>query len=246
MWKLYMCDTESRDVELATGNRAMISKPIIHLFRLEYPSWNREALVWPLGIWKRSLCGKRQWGRGVVHFQGSCSTEEDAFSMFLLSRKDPPSISSTNTTTFIHLCDPDQANPHQLQLCWVNRAALSMHCSLIWSFVAKLQLPRVCIIPLLRTCLSLFSSQCCFAPSILPRPCVAPCECWCCGVGVRICGRVSALIRPKRAHHFGTHTAHYFWLDVNSHRAEGWRRRSSWSLHYGFDRSLPTSEQQPL
>lgn len=125
-----------------------------------------------------------------------------------------------------------------------NRAALSMHCFLIRFFIAKLQLPRVCIIPLLHVCP--FSLHIVVLLPLVSCMRVALCECWCWGVGVGICGRVSVLIRPKRSHHFGTHTAHYFWLDVNSHRVEGGRQQSSWSLHRGCDGGLPTSVPQPL
>lgn len=85
-------------------------------------------------------------------------------------------------------------------------------------------------------CVSVPFTLYCFLPCeilLLDSVCVymhgyeAPRECWCHGVGKKRCGRMSALIRPNQSHHSGTHTAHYFWLNVNSHMAKGWWSSSS-------------------
>lgn len=147
---------------------------------------------------------ERQWRRGILYFRGSCGPEEDAFNIFYTFVWSK-SNKSASTAAGLH---------HQ-----ATQVALSMHCFLIWFFCCKAAAPT-CLHNSSVLCLSLFSSHCCFASTALLRPRVPPPQCWYRGVGVRICGRVSALIRPRRSHHFGTNTVHYSWLDVNSHRAE--------------------------
>lgn len=214
---------------------------------MEAPSGNREALYLPIGDLEEESVWERRRGRGIEHFWGSCGSEENAFSMFLLFCRDsPPSITSANTATFLHLCDLDQANPHQLHSRYVTERfelLFSIHCFNLIFFPSRAAAP-VHNSPAPRP--SLFSSRCCFAPSVLLHPCVAPRKSWCRRVWVRLRGRVSALIRPNGSHHVGTHTAHYFWLDVNSHEAEGWRRWSSWSSRHSCHRGPPTSAQRQL
>lgn len=66
--------------------RAMILRPLIHLFRLEYPSWNREALCSAFGDLEECLGGGSSWKRGsaggrkiqgnrIAHFPESCATD---------------------------------------------------------------------------------------------------------------------------------------------------------------------------
>lgn len=57
---------------------------------------------------------------------GSCISEWAAVLRRMLSAcfcylVKPPPPTFTSTTTFIHLCDPDWANPHQLQLCFLTK-----------------------------------------------------------------------------------------------------------------------------
>lgn len=97
------------------------TRSLNHLFRLEAASGNREALYLPIGDLEEESVWERRWGRGIEHFRGSCGSEENAFSLFLLFRRGfpPSSITSANTATFLHLCDLDQTNPHQLQSCYI-------------------------------------------------------------------------------------------------------------------------------
>lgn len=135
--------------------RAMILRPLIHLFRLEYPSWNREALCLAIrdleerlgggSSWKRGSAGKKIQGNRIAHFPESCATHYQVLesvlweTVFVLLS----SINSAHLTssplqlenwkrepfiifTWVALV----ANPRALQLYepQLNRAALSIHC----------------------------------------------------------------------------------------------------------------------
>lgn len=205
-----------------------------HDLQTIYSDWKilpetEKHYICPLGIWKKSRCGNDGGGGQQSVSEGSAVQRRMLSVCFCyLIRPPPPAPSLLQMLLlFIHLSDLDQAKPHQLQLCYITGCLeLPFQCIVFnLIFPSKAAAP----VPLHNSsapCPSLFSSHCCFAPPALLRPCVAPRESWWRGVGVGICGRVSGLIRPNRSHHFGTHTAHYYWLDVNSHEAEGWRRWS--------------------
>lgn len=79
------------------------TRSLNHLFRLEAPSGNREALYLPIGDLEEESVWERRWGRGIEHFRGSSGSEENAFSMFLLFRRGPPPPSLLQTLPLFYI-----------------------------------------------------------------------------------------------------------------------------------------------
>lgn len=134
MWKLYMCDIEGRDVELAAWNLSHELQTNNSSISIGISFLKQRSTVCPLGIWKRSLRGGKAVGEGNRAFPrgGSCGPEEDAFSVFLLSQKDFPPLhhfySYYHFYTFVWSGSSKSASAAAVLHHRVNRAASSMHC----------------------------------------------------------------------------------------------------------------------